>query len=355
MDQDLGQLLIVGSIIYLAVTGGLGDLGGTFTSIANWINTLINPPITPPHYDCSICGASFTSPEALTSHIASTHPTPPPGNIPNPSEWYGFAYSSSAYTYSTSAWTAALDKAEQWNFNVIRVPIMFSTYSFQKLDAVVNLIASRGMYAVLDEHPWKTDLLEPRVGSAAWISEWSVIANHYRDNPAVIGYELINEPYAQIKDPSVTTDATMQAMIHTVAHNVAAINPQKYIVMPQPNYVGQYTQSYTDMKAVLSLHPYGWPTQTNWEDLKAIADSRFTDPKFVNSKTKFAWVYISEIEGHPTSSGGSGAALELQYVTYIIDKALSSGYGFALWHYETPTDDGGVDQNTALQNSNYNP
>jgi aryl-phospho-beta-D-glucosidase BglC (GH1 family) len=79
---------------------------------------------------------------------------------------------------------------------------------FALLDRVVGWAAKYHLYVVLDMHcapggqtganiddswgyPWLYDSEESQ---AAAVAVWKRIAEHYRDNPTVLGYDLLNEP-----------------------------------------------------------------------------------------------------------------------------------------------------------------
>ena len=69
------------------------------------------------------------------------------------------------------------------------------------MDKIVDYATSIGLHIILDQHRpdangqsalWYTsDYPETR-----WIADWQMLANHYKDNPLVIGADLHNEPHA---------------------------------------------------------------------------------------------------------------------------------------------------------------
>ena len=67
------------------------------------------------------------------------------------------------------------------------------------MDKIVEAATDRGLMVLLDRHRptaeaqsalWYT----PEVSEQRWISDWVMLAEHYRDNPLVIGADLHNEP-----------------------------------------------------------------------------------------------------------------------------------------------------------------
>jgi hypothetical protein len=98
--------------------------------------------------------------------------------------------------------------------NSIRIPLHYKFFTpgneegFQRLDRVVGWAKKYGLYVILDMHcapggqtgsniddswgyPW---LFESPEDQELTIRIWKQIAKHYRDNPTVLGYDLLNEP-----------------------------------------------------------------------------------------------------------------------------------------------------------------
>ncbi len=99
-------------------------------------------------------------------------------------------------------------------FNAIRVPLHYSLFDsddsegFKLLDQLIVWSRAEGLYVVLDLHaapggqtgtniddsagyPW---LYQSPQEQERLIAVWRRLATHYRDEPAVLGYDLLNEP-----------------------------------------------------------------------------------------------------------------------------------------------------------------
>lgn len=99
-------------------------------------------------------------------------------------------------------------------FNSIRVPLHYSFFEtddsegFKLLDQLIGWSRAEGLYVILDMHvapggqtgtniddssgfPW---LFQSPQQQEKLISIWRRIATHYSDEPAVLGYDLLNEP-----------------------------------------------------------------------------------------------------------------------------------------------------------------
>jgi len=124
-------------------------------------------------------------------------------------------------THQDTWFTAAdLDNIQAAGMNFLRVPIGWNVFlnldgtwksnPWTKIDWVVGQAAARGIYVLLDLHtvpgggcPWGScGRIGPNPngfwGSATsqdWVEDiWEAIATRYEGNPAVAGYDLINEP-----------------------------------------------------------------------------------------------------------------------------------------------------------------
>jgi endoglucanase len=99
-------------------------------------------------------------------------------------------------------------------FNAIRVPLHYSLFEsedaegFKLLDRLIGWSRAESLYVILDLHaapggqtgtniddsagyPW---LYQSPLEQENLIAIWRRLATHYRDDPAVLGYDLLNEP-----------------------------------------------------------------------------------------------------------------------------------------------------------------
>jgi hypothetical protein len=109
---------------------------------------------------------------------------------------------------------ADIDLLQSTGMNSVRVPIHYKFFTpgndegLDLLDRVVSWAKADGMYVVIDMHmapggqtgtniddsygyPW---LYDSPADQEELIAIWKRIADHYRDEPTVLGYDLLNEP-----------------------------------------------------------------------------------------------------------------------------------------------------------------
>jgi endoglucanase len=129
--------------------------------------------------------------------------------------------------------TTDLDNIKNGGFNVVRVPVWWGQFyplnnvsnsgwradAFTELDWLVNAASSRGIYVIIDMHGvvgsqstsgdtgqqnlnqyWSNSTDQ---GNTAYM--WWQIANHYKGNATVAGYDLINEPTGAPNNQAVWT------------------------------------------------------------------------------------------------------------------------------------------------------
>ena len=136
--------------------------------------------------------------------------------------WFGFetpSYVVGGLQYRS--YNKILDQIKSLNYNTIRLP--YSNQLFDPsskpvginytsnpdlrglsglalMDKIVNYASSIGLHIILDQHRpdssaqsplWYT----PAYPETRWISDWQMLAAHYKDNPMVIGADLHNEPH----------------------------------------------------------------------------------------------------------------------------------------------------------------
>lgn len=121
-------------------------------------------------------------------------------------------------------WTNIIDDIAAMGFNCVRMPFSgdFTTAgrtipptafdadlnpefvgksALEVMDMILDYMETKGLYVVLDHHRREAGQGadgSPVSGSytqAQWIASWTVMANRYKDHPAVVGADVHNEPH----------------------------------------------------------------------------------------------------------------------------------------------------------------
>jgi endoglucanase len=191
------------------------------------------------------------------------------------------------------------------------------------MDKIVDTATSDGLMVILDQHrpdqngqsclPYSGDLTEQQ-----WISDWTMLASHYRDNPMVVGGDLHNEPC----DPATWGDGNPQTdwrlMAEQAGDAILKVNPNWLIIVEgTSSFDGQSTWWGGDLAGakqypvqlseahhlVYEAHDYGpsvynqnWFMANNFpNDLAGIWDKN--------------WAYLSEQNIAPVLLGEFGGAV----------------------------------------------
>lgn len=111
------------------------------------------------------------------------------------------------------------------------------------MDRIVEGAGQRGLRVILDRHRptadgqselWYSD----RISEVRWIQDWVMLAQHYSDNPAVIGADLTNEPHgaATWGDDNPRTDWRLAA--ERAGNAILAANPDWLVIVEGVQQVG---------------------------------------------------------------------------------------------------------------------
>src|ERR1700733_8564861 len=200
---------------------------------------------------------------------------------------FGVATEQSLIDTFQQSWitTTDLDNIKAAGFNVVRAPVWWGQFysladqspagwradAFEMLDWLVSAAAARGIYVIIDMHGvvggqstsddtgrsgqnqyWTNGNFQ---GDTAYM--WWQIANHFKGNPTVAGYDLINEP---VGTPS---SDTVLNIYNELYQSIRSVDPSHMIIMegtwgswnwsmlPNPNVYGWTNVAY-------QMHEYQW-------------------------------------------------------------------------------------------------
>lgn len=138
----------------------------------------------------------------------------------------------------------------QTGCNTLRVPLHWKFFTdekgegFRRLDRVVEWSRKEGIYLILDLHcapggqtgtniddsrgyPW---LFESPSAQERLLTVWRNLARHYRDEPVVLGYDLLNEPLPAY--PGLEKYKPMlEPLFRRVTEAVRAIDPNHIVIL----------------------------------------------------------------------------------------------------------------------------
>lgn len=220
---------------------------------------------------------------------------------------------------------ADFDNIRALGMNVVRIPFAWWNIltdegtlredAFERLDWAVRCSAERGMYVILDLHAARgsqnnQDNSGEMNGSNLWkealyqdqtVFLWEQVAEHYKDEPAVAAYDLLNEPGGDFKSTGVTQweffDRAYRAIRAVDSKHIVMVescwNPED---LPAPDRYGWEN-------VVYQYHFYKWNADNDYRaqklnvdvKLHMIGQANYSVPSFLGEFTLFqsmeAWEY----------------------------------------------------------------
>src|SRR6266478_3538834 len=246
--------------------------------------------------------------------------------------------------------TNDLDNIRALGMNLVRVPIMWTDLqrldgtwradAFDRLDWVVSNAWQRGIYTLLDLHGVPGGVSSSQSAGVAnlnayWTNAayqaqttliWSNLAAHYVGNPAVAGYDLVNEPFG------APSQSAIWVMYNSLYQTVRAVDPD-HIIMMEGTWSGTASNGqsvnwqwdvlpapsvYNWNNVVYQMHAYaGSSSGVQGEVNKQTSD-------FLNHQSWNVPDFIGEFQGY-----GTGSAWQ-----YAVTQFNQNGISWATWAYK---------------------
>lgn len=177
-------------------------------------------------------------------------------------------------------------------FNTIRLPFHYKLFTeedymglvsnqdgFARIDSVVNWCRENKLYLILDMHdapggqtgdniddsygyPW---LFESEASQQLFCSIWRKIADYYKNEPVILGYELINEPIAPYFEDMEALNAKLEPLHKQAVKAIREVDTNHIILLGGAQWnsnFNPFTDSKYDDKIMYTCHRYGGePTQ----------------------------------------------------------------------------------------------
>lgn len=186
--------------------------------------------------------------------------------------------------------------------NTIRAPFHYKLFTdedymglhsnqdgFERMDSLISWCKDAGLYIILDMHdapggqtgdniddsygyPW---LFECEESQNLFIDIWVKIAERYKNEPVILGYDLINEPIAPYFENKEELNAKLEPLYKKVTSAIRRVDKNHIILLGGAQWNGNFNVfsdwSFDD-KIMYTCHRYGGePTP---EAIKGIIDFR---------------------------------------------------------------------------------
>ena len=223
-------------------------------------------------------------------------------------------------------------KFKEIGMSVIRVPFTYmnlyeknnqgqwklKTNAWNRLDWIINQCSEAGIYVILDLHgAFGSQNGQDHSGQVIdnvedvtfyrdttlrqqTLDLWREVASRYNGNPAVAGYDTLNEP----GEKAGTTKSYHWDYYNEIYNTIRSVDPDHIIIfescwgandLPQPSQYG-----WTNV--VYEFHHYVWDAESSYDGQKTAADNlvssltKFNIPIYIEEYTFFgvwdAWSYV---------------------------------------------------------------
>lgn len=227
--------------------------------------------------------------------------------------------------------------------NTIRLPFHYKLFTaedymglaanqdgFQRIDQLVEWCRKYGLYVILDMHdapggqtgdniddsygyPW---LLECEASQALYADIWQRIADHYKNEPVILGYDLLNEPIAPyFGDDVAVLNSKLKALYRRGFDAIREVDKHHIIILGGAQWNSNFEpldDCNFDEQVMYSCHRYGGdPTPEAIASFIAFRDK-------VNRP-----MYMGEI-GHNT----------YEWMTEFSETMRANNIGYTYWPYK---------------------
>jgi endoglucanase len=254
------------------------------------------------------------------------------------------------------------DLAKQAGFNSIRLPVRWSAHSMsnapytidpvfmQRVDWAISNSLSRNLPVILDIHHFNEAYDDPLVQTEKFRALWTQIAEHYKNYPDTLLFELFNEPKKKL------TDSKWNMYIKEVLPIVRQSNPDRTILIgPGDNNIVSHLKTLKipegDRNIIVTIHYYfplkfthqgaDWLTKPE-SDPKTWLGTKWTgtdaEKKAVTDEfdTAVAW---AKKHNRPMNLGEFGSYNKADmdsracWTKFIADTAVERGMSFHYWEF----------------------
>lgn len=244
-----------------------------------------------------------------------------------------------------------VDSMAAWGFNSIRLPMHYNLYTlpvdkepvagkntwvekgFAMTDSLVKWCRAAHIYLILDLHatpggqgndlpisdrdPDKPSLWESKANQDKMIALWKKLAQRYANEPAIGGYDIINEPnwgFESADDKrgtSETKNEPLRKLMMDITSAIREVDKNHIVIVEGNGFGNNYRGIFPlwDNNMVVSFHKYG-----NFNNVKAIQ----------------SFLTLSEQYNVPLWLGESGENSDTWF-TEAIKLAENNNIGWAWW------------------------
>ena len=240
---------------------------------------------------------------------------------------------------------ADIDFIASTGANTIRVPFNYRLFTdedymgltaaqdgFERIDRLVEWCRGKGVYLILDMHdapggqtgdniddsygyPW---LMESEASQRLFVDIWRKIADHYKNETVILGYDLLNEPIAPYFDNMEELNSKLAGVYRMATEAIRDVDRNHIIILGGAQWNGNFQpleDTLFDEGVMYSCHRYGGPTDADC--IRGFIDFR--------DKTNRP-MYMGEI-GHNTD----------EWMAAFCQTMVENNIGYTFWPYKKIT------------------
>ncbi len=250
------------------------------------------------------------------------------------------------------------ERIKQAGFNAVRVPVRWSTHAlteapytinagfFTRLDQVIGWALDQDLIVVLNIHHYEEMAVRPADHEQRFLALWKQIAEHYKDYPASLFFEPLNEPNGAM------TASIWNRFVNEALAVIRNTNLERIVVIGGVNWNAydqlQNLELPRNDHHIISTYHYYNPFQfthqgaewvngsgawlgTAWDATdaqKAEITAQFDSVAFW-AKTHNVPVYMGEFGAYSKADMASRA----RWTSFVSREAEAHGFAWAYWEF----------------------
>ena len=179
-------------------------------------------------------------------------------------------------------------------------PVVYSEEGFTLLDNLVKWCKASGVYVIIDMHAAvggqtgqniddsaddKPELFIDAKYQDELVNLWVTIAKRYANEPAVAGYDLLNEPLPARTGAAKAYKAQLEPLYQRITKAIREVDSRHMVIVEGADWANDWSvfSKPFDKNMVYQFHYYCWDNPSNLKSIQQYLDyrSRFNAPVWV--------------------------------------------------------------------------
>jgi endoglucanase len=177
---------------------------------------------------------------------------------------------------------------------------VYAEEGFLLLDNLVGWCKANGVYVIMDMHGAPGGQTGQNIDDSAndepelfmeqkyqdqLVALWTAVARRYKDEPAVAGYDLLNEPLPERTGAAKTFKAQLEPLYKRITKAIREVDPRHIIILEGANWANDWSvfSEPFDKNLVYQFHYYCWDNPAVLKNIQPYLDyrNRFKAPVWV--------------------------------------------------------------------------